>query len=127
MKWTFVALAFYFDTHIAKAAAVQLRARGVDVIRCEEVNMAEADDSAHLIYATQQARIMVSQDDDFLLLDKQWKLAGKTHAGIMRVPPNYQGAAQISFVVEQLLFYYEAEKADAIDYATEIENLVTYL
>jgi hypothetical protein len=32
---------FYTDTHIAKAVAVQLRQKGVDIVRCEEVGMAE--------------------------------------------------------------------------------------
>lgn len=122
-----MALKFYFDTHIAKAAATQLRAKGVEVIRCEEVNMAEASDEAHLTYATEQECIMVSQDDDFLLLDADWKQAGKTHSGLMRIPPSYQGAAQISFVVQQLLFYHEAERADAVSYTDEIYNRVIYL
>jgi len=33
-------LQLYTDTHIAKAIAEQLRAHGVDVVRCEEVGMA---------------------------------------------------------------------------------------
>lgn len=34
---------FYTDTHIAKQVAVQLQAKGIDAIRCEDVGMAEAD------------------------------------------------------------------------------------
>jgi hypothetical protein len=37
---------FYADTHIAKAVAVQLRLRGVDIVRCEEVDMTQVDDEA---------------------------------------------------------------------------------
>jgi predicted nuclease of predicted toxin-antitoxin system len=122
-----MALKFYFDTHIAKAIAVQLRIKGVDVLRCEEVGMAEASDESHLLYATEQERIMITQDDDFLLLDMQWRNRGEKHAGIMRVPVLLQGQAQISFVIEQVLFYDEAERAGAINYLTEIHNQVIYL
>jgi hypothetical protein len=46
-------LKFYADTHIDKDVAIQLRKKGVDVVRCEDVGMAEADDEAHLDYAAQ--------------------------------------------------------------------------
>lgn len=42
-----MAIAFYFDTHLAKAIVDQLRARGVDVVRAEEVEMANALDEEH--------------------------------------------------------------------------------
>jgi predicted nuclease of predicted toxin-antitoxin system len=58
-------LRFYFDTHIAKAVATQLRLKGVEVIRCEEVSMAEADDIEHLEYATANRLMLVSHDRDF--------------------------------------------------------------
>jgi predicted nuclease of predicted toxin-antitoxin system len=77
------AIKFYTDTHIAKAVAVQLRARGIDVVRCEEVGMAEADDDAHLAYATREGRVVITADRDFLRLHKQWQAAGKSHGGII--------------------------------------------
>ena len=126
-RWCLVALKFYFDTHIAKAAAVQLRAKGVDVLRCEEVGLEEAPDEAHLQYATEDNRIMVSQDEDFTALDTQWRQAGRSHAGIMKVSQQYRGEAQISYVVQQLLFYAEAEQAGAVDYVSEIANHVIFL
>ncbi|MBL8164852.1 MAG: DUF5615 family PIN-like protein [Anaerolineae bacterium] len=61
---------FYFDTHIPKAVAIQLRARGVIVIRCEEVGLAEVDDTEHLEYATAEGLTLVSHDRDF------WDLHG---------------------------------------------------
>jgi predicted nuclease of predicted toxin-antitoxin system len=122
-----VALKFYLDTHIAKAAAVQLRSKNVDVMRCEEVNMAEASDEEHLVYATNHGRIMVSQDDDFNILNVQWQEVGRSHAGIMKVPHVFKGEAQISHTVQQVLFYVEAEQSGAVNYVTEIANHVIYL
>lgn len=118
---------FYFDTHIARAAAVQLRSKDVDVVRCEEVGLAEAADEDHLQYATENGRVMVSQDEDFTALDARWRQAGRSHAGIMKISPRYSGEAQISHIVEQLLFYVEAEEAGAVDYAAEIANHVIFL
>ena len=122
-----MALTFYFDTHIAKAVAIQLRAKGVQVVRCEEVDMADASDEAHLQYATENGYVMVSQDDDFLALDAQWQSDEKSHAGIMKVPSEVQGGGQISYLITTLLFYIEAEDAGAIDYQSEILNHALYL
>jgi uncharacterized protein with PIN domain len=122
-----VTLKFFFDTHIAKAAAIQLRKQGVDVVRCEEIGMAEADDEELLLYATANERVMVSQDDDFATLHAQWQAIGRGHAGIMQVSKQYQGAAQISHVVRELSFYDEASAAGAIDYDTEIANQLLYV
>lgn len=122
-----MALGFYFDTHIAKAVAVQLRNKGVEVVRCEEVDMADASDEEHLDYATTHDLIIVSQDDDFLKLNAQWNLDSKFHSGIMKVPHDLQGTGQISLLINTILFYVEAEDVGAIDYQTEISNRVTYL
>jgi predicted nuclease of predicted toxin-antitoxin system len=126
-KWDTVALRFYFDTHIARATADQLRVRGVEVIRCEEVAMAEASDEEHLAYATREGCIVVSQDEDFVALDARWHHSGRKHGGIMKVPEHLQGSAQISTVVRELLFYTEAEQNGAVIYETEIASCVIYL
>lgn len=67
-----MALQYYFDTYIAKAVATQLRSKGIDVVRCEEVEMADVSDEEHLTYATDHHLVMVSQDDDFLALHNKW-------------------------------------------------------
>lgn len=72
---------FYTDTHIAKAVAVQARRRGVDIIRCEEVGMAEAKDAEHLEYATTESHVMISADEDFAILHAKWQASSKQHTG----------------------------------------------
>jgi hypothetical protein len=104
-----MALRFYFDTHIAKAVAEQLRRQGVDVVRCEEVGLAEASDNVHLTYATQERRILVSQDADVIILDSRWHQSGRQHGGIMKVPGDLSGEAQLSHLVKWLAFYHDAE------------------
>jgi predicted nuclease of predicted toxin-antitoxin system len=84
-------LKFYTDTHIAKAVAVQLRSRGIEVIRCEEVGLAEADDTEHLEYAVSQRYTLVSHDLDFLNLHAVWSHQGLSHCGIILFSRQFQG------------------------------------
>lgn len=89
--------------------------------------MATASDEALLQYATDDARIIVSQDDDFTRLHIQWQQSDSSHGGIMFVAKRLQGEAQISYIVQQLVFYEEAANAEAVDYSTEIANQLLYL
>jgi hypothetical protein len=91
------------DTHITNAIAVQLRVNGVDVVRCEEVGMATASDPEHLEYATQLGRVVISHDQDFLRLHKEWQLQGKKHAGILYCLPSLQGKPGIGRIVKECL------------------------
>ncbi len=96
---------YYLDTHIPKAVAEQLRSRGVDVLRCEEVEMAEADDTEHLEYATAHERTLVSHDADFRDLHSLWIGEGLSHAGIMIFNRRFQG--NIGKLVRELFDYHE--------------------
>ena len=58
---------FYTDAHIHYAAVKQLRDKGVDIVRCQDVGMDDASDSEHLTYATDQGRVVVTCDKDFLI------------------------------------------------------------
>jgi predicted nuclease of predicted toxin-antitoxin system len=106
-------LKFYFDTHIPKAAALQLRSRGADVLRCEDVGMSYASDEAHLLYASKDDRIVVSQDNDFAIIHLRWQREGLEHAGIIKLPGYFHGEAMISIVVRELSLYHELEKSGA--------------
>jgi predicted nuclease of predicted toxin-antitoxin system len=75
-------LKYYTDTHIDKQVAVQLRQKGVDVVRCEEVGMAEADDESHLAYAAQNGLALVTKDAGFRVRHFNWLAQGKRHLGI---------------------------------------------
>ena len=113
---------FYTDSHVAKAIAVQLHHRGVDIVRCQDVGMADADDVAHLEYATSQGRTVITGDEDFLALDAQWHSSGRQHTGIVYLPPARKDA--IGRVVESLLFLHQAVAAGAAELVTDVYNQV---
>jgi hypothetical protein len=70
---------FYTDEHVARSVAVGLRRRGVDVLTMPEANMRGASDADHLRLAAEQARVLFTQDDDFLQLHAE----GVFHRGIV--------------------------------------------
>jgi uncharacterized protein with PIN domain len=76
------ALKFYLDTHIAKQVAVQLRQQDIDVIRCEEVGLGEADDETHLEYAAKHQYILITKDKGFRQRHFTWIAEGKNHHGV---------------------------------------------
>ena len=115
-------ITFYTDSHIAKAIAVQLRNLGVDIVRCQDVGMDDADDIEHLEYATSQGRTVITGDEDFLALDAQWRRSGKHHAGIIYLPPHRKDA--IGTVVADVVFLHQAIAAGAADLATDVYNQV---
>lgn len=108
-----MSLKFYTDTHVDKQVAIQLRARGVDVVRCQEVGLADVDDETHLTYAAEQGRILITFDKGFRDRAFTWLAAGKTHAGIFICNPDLQGEGGIGTIVGECLFYHEAVEAGA--------------
>lgn len=98
-------IAFYMDTHIPKAVATQLQYRGVKVVRCEEVGMAEADDVEHLEYATSQGYTLVSHDRDFWDIHGNWLAQGLRHTGIVLFSNQLQG--NIGRLVNELVELHE--------------------
>ena len=106
-------LKFYTDTHISKQIALQLRQHGIDIVRCEEVGMAEADDEAHLEYAAQENRVLITVDKGFRDRAFQRLADGRNHSGIILVHPDLQGNAGIGTIVEWCLFFFEAVREGA--------------
>ncbi|KAB2866973.1 MAG: hypothetical protein F9K46_01270 [Anaerolineae bacterium] len=108
---------FYLDSHIDKEVAAQLRNKCVDVIHCAEVGMQDASDLDHLLYATQNGRILVTCDAGIeYQLHYDWLVEGREHAGIA-----YFNAADdcksISIIISELLFLFEAA-----DYEADLYN-----
>jgi predicted nuclease of predicted toxin-antitoxin system len=67
------------DEHVAKAVTEGLRRRGVDVVTVQELGLQAAEDQQHLQRATQEGRVVVTQDTDFLRLHA----AEVPHGGIV--------------------------------------------
>lgn len=70
------------DEHVAKSVTEGLRRRGVNVVTVQELGLQAAEDQQHLQRATQEGRVVVTQDTDFLRLHA----AGLSHGGIVYAP-----------------------------------------
>ena len=70
---------FYLDEHVARAVALGLRRRGIDVLTIQEAGLASESDLNHLAFAAAQGRVIYTQDDDFLRLHAE----GVSHAGLV--------------------------------------------
>ena len=73
---------FYTDEPVPKAVIRGLRLRGVDVLTTSEAGMMGASDEEHLERATDENRVLITHDDDFLRLHA----SGIDHAGIVYTP-----------------------------------------
>jgi len=109
---------FYTDVHIAKEAIRQLQHKGVDILHAADVGMKDVLDPDHLVYATENKRVMVSCDDDFLRHHAEWQALGKEHSGIVyfRMPDQCKS---IGVIVGEIYFLHEAA-----DYLTDLYNQV---
>lgn len=104
---------YYTDEHIPSAVVAGLRRRDIDVLTTAEAGMLGASDEAQLALATEQQRVMFTQDDDFLRLHAQ----GIEHAGIVYV---HQGKP-IGDLVRGSHLIYQALSAE------EMRNHVEFL
>ena len=69
---------YHLDESVPKAIANGLRLRGIDVTTTKDADLLEASDEQHLAYALAAHRVIVSFDDDFLVLASR----GVSHSGI---------------------------------------------
>jgi predicted nuclease of predicted toxin-antitoxin system len=74
----------YFDRHIIKQLAVDLRGRGFDVLTTEEAHLESAPDDEQLAFAASQNRaIFTFNIRDFAPLHERWLSENRTHTGII--------------------------------------------
>ena len=69
---------FYLDEQAPRAVALGLRQRGADVLTAQEAGMRGATDEQQVAFASQEHRVIFTQDADFLRIHAQ----GHPHAGI---------------------------------------------
>lgn len=105
---------FHLDEHIPPAIASALRRRGIEVTTASEARLLGATDEAHLQFAQQTGRVIVTNDDDYLRLHAD----GRSHAGIAFCR---QGKRSIGEMLETLFLIYDLMSPD------EMENKVVYL
>ncbi len=92
----------YFDRHIMKRLAADLRGRGYDVLTTEEAGQDTASDEEQLSFATAKSRtILTFNIRDFAPLHEQWHAAGRPHAGI--IVSRQLGSRQFGLLLERML------------------------
>lgn len=106
-----MSLRFYADVHVSQTAVRQLQKKGVDIIHCGDVGMADADDPDHLAYAIAAGRVMVTCDEDFVGLHADLLASGESHAGIVYLRMKDQ-CKSVSVIVRVVLFLHEVSTAD---------------
>ncbi len=109
---------FYTDVHIAREAVRQLVKKGVDIIHCSDLGMADAEDSDHLLCAVKNGYILVTCDEDFERYHAEWQKSGREHAGIIYFRMKDQ-CQSIGIVVREILFLHEAA-----DYPKDLYNQI---
>ena len=74
----------YLDQHVPDLFAYDLRKYGYDVVIAREVGNERATDEAHLLWASEHNRVILTSDfDDFPVLAERFYLNGRNHAGII--------------------------------------------
>lgn len=104
---------FYTDEHVSRAVIRGLRHRGVDVLTTQEAGMLGATDEKHLELASQENRVIFTQDDDFLRLHA----SGLEHAGIVYA----RQQAAIGEIIRGLVLVYQVLEPD------EMKNRIEFL
>jgi hypothetical protein len=75
------------DENMPTALAVELRRNGWDAVHANEIGLKRADDPDVLKRAVAERRVVVTYNTkDFILLDKEYRNAGLSHAGILVSP-----------------------------------------
>jgi hypothetical protein len=72
----------YLDVHVPLAIAEQLRRRGVDVVHAVEEETNRLEDDEQLELASQQGRVMVTQDIRFRVMAEDWQRRRRPFAGL---------------------------------------------
>jgi len=89
---------FHFDEHVDPAIANALRRAGLDVTTIE-AGLRTQNDEAHLRFARNEGRVIVTRDQDFLRLAK----GELDHSGIVF----YTSIQSIREIIEGLILIYE--------------------
>lgn len=113
-----MSVALFMDVHVRRAVTLGLRRRGVDVLTAQDEGVEELSDPALLDHATQQNRVLFSQDTD-LLAEADHRLEnGIRFAGVVYGRQNDLSVGQAVRDLELIAKAYEP---------SEMENRVEYL
>src|SRR5574341_1126989 len=117
-------LAVYTDSHIPLAVVAQARAKapGIRIIRCEEVELKDADDNEHWRYILTNWCLLVTADRGFLRRAAELNRQGRSHPGIIFIEPTAQGEPCIGPLVELLVFLHQAVEGGAAALEADVND-----
>ena len=120
---------FFVEKHIAKAVTTQLRLRGVEAIRAEDVGLSHDDDARIQQYVLDHRYTLVTGDEDFLAAHMQRQRAGHQDYGVVFVSPEVRGRgeAAIGQIVKELTLLHEAVLGGAASLEDDIYNRVYFI
>lgn len=117
-------ISFFTDTHIGKQVAIQLRVKGITVVRCQDVGLEDAEDAKLLEYAISHEFSLLTKDDDFLKLHREYINSGNVHFGIFYCP--YRDIPSIGLIVKVCSEYHELIESGA-GTVYDIKNQVIFI
>lgn len=94
-----MSLALYADHNVDRAIVGGLRARGMDVLMAIEDGFDQRADEEIFERATALARVVLTNDKDFLAIAHRWQRDGHRFTGLIRAR---QEVASISAVIEDI-------------------------
>ncbi|MEE3719250.1 DUF5615 family PIN-like protein [Tumidithrix elongata RA019] len=105
---------YHLDENVNRAIAQGLRSAGIDVTTPREVGLLGKSDMEHLVFANSQKRILITHDDDLLVLAHR----GYEHYGIAYCRKDARSTGNI---IRTLILLYEVVLAD------EMKGKIEYL
>lgn len=82
---------FHLDENVSNAIAEGLCRRGIDVTTTPETGLIAASDAEQVAFALSQNRVIVTHDDDFVVLHQ----SGVVHSGITYCAQNRRSIGEI--------------------------------
>lgn len=104
---------FHLDENVNPEIAVALRRAGIDITTTQEAGLRTKSDLAQLEFAAQEVRILVTHDDDFLVLNSQ----AIKHCGIVY---SQKDSKSLGYLIRMLILLHEvvtpAEMVGRVEY-----------
>lgn len=105
---------FHLDENVDPDIALALRRASIDVTTSQEAKLLAESDTAQLSFAKAQSRVLVTHDDDFLILHSQ----GIKHSGIVYCRKDIK---PIGYIIRMLILLHEVATPE------EMQGKVEYL
>ena len=105
---------YHLDENVSRAIAQGLKRTGIDVTSAKDVKLIGKSDLDHLIFAKTEQRVLVTHDDDLLVLAHQ----GYEHFGITYCRKDSRSVGEI---IRLLILLYEIALPD------EMKGRIEYL